>query len=683
MMPSVLLLLVSPLVMMLPLASAQTQTGSARLPEIVITGERLPRLDEAASQFLITPEDIQLLPPARPGNILRTVPGFVTIDHSGGGAKADQYLLRGFDADHGTDVAFFMDGMPVNIRSHAHGQGYADLNFVIPESLQEIEVYKGPYYVEFGDFATAGAANFITREIVEQNVAEVTFGTFNTQRYLTLLSPTKGAVRSFIALEGFLSDGPYVNPNDYYRFNGLAKFTMNPMVNSELSITASHYRGDSNASGQIPLRAVGEGIIDRFGSVDPSEGGKSQRTTGRVRFRWDARPGGTAFANMYLQNYQLDLFSNFTFFLNDPVNGDGIEQNDDRYVYGGHVGYRQSGSILGIDSAATIGFQARVDDGQVRLGTQRERERLGTTTSVDLFEASYSPYLKLEFQPLSWMRFVGGVRSDVYQFDVRDRCPDECAERPEGETSDHIVNWKANLILGPWFGTEFFLNYGTGFHSNDARAVVSDPGINPLPRARGYEVGFRTRQFERIEFSAAFWLLYLDSELVFVGDEGVTEASDATRRMGFELGTRLKLLDWLVLRGDITSTSAEFRGSGDAVPLAPRFTASGDLTARLPFGLASTLQVLHVGKRPLTEDRSVSSQPFTVLNLITRFRLPYKIGPGHLEPFLIVQNLTNTEYRQAQFFFESRLRDEPEPVADIHFTPGAPLGVLGGVGFLF
>jgi outer membrane receptor protein involved in Fe transport len=319
----------------------------------------------------------------------------------------------------------------------------------------------------------------------------------------------------------------------------------------------------------------------------------------------------------------------------------------------------------------------------VRLGTQRERERLGTTTSVDLFEASYSPYLKLEFQPLSWMRFVGGVRSDVYQFDVRDRCPDECAERPEGETSDHIVNWKANLILGPWFGTEFFLNYGTGFHSNDARAVVSDPGINPLPSARGYEVGFRTRQFERIEFSAAFWLLYLDSELVFVGDEGVTEASDATRRMGFELGTRLKLLDWLVLRGDITSTSAEFRGSGDAVPLAPRFTASGDLTARLPFGLASTLQVLHVGKRPLTEDRSVSSQPFTVLNLITRFRLPYKIGPGHLEPFLIVQNLTNTEYRQAQFFFESRLRDEPEPVADIHFTPGAPLGVLGGVGFLF
>ena len=219
--------------------------------------------------FWLPPEDIQLLPPARPGNILQTVPGFVTIDHSGGGAKADQYLLRGFDADHGTDVAFFMDGMPINIRSHAHGQGYADLNFVIPESLQEIEVYKGPYYVEFGDFATAGAANFITREIVEQNVAEVTFGTFNTRRYLTLLSPTKGAVRSFIALEGFLSGGPYVNPNDYYRFNGLAKFTMNPMVNSELSITASHYRGDSNASGQIPLRAVGEGIIDRFGSATP------------------------------------------------------------------------------------------------------------------------------------------------------------------------------------------------------------------------------------------------------------------------------------------------------------------------------------------------------------------------------------------------------------------------------
>jgi hypothetical protein len=207
--------------------------------------------------------------------------------------------------------------------------------------------------------------------------------------------------------------------------------------------------------------------------------------------------------------------------------------------------------------------------------------------------------------------------------------------------------------------------------------------MNPLPRARGYEAGVRTYQFERIEFSAAFWLLYLDSELVFVGDEGVTEASDATKRMGFELGTRLKLLDWLVLRANVTSTTAEFRGSGDAVPLAPRFTAGGDLTARLPFGLTSSLQVLHVGDRYLTEDRSVTSQPFTLLNLITRFRLPYKIGPGHLEPFLMVQNLTNTNYRQAQFFFESRLRDEPAPVADVHFTPGAPFGVLGGVGFLF
>ena len=685
MMPTILLLCVSLLVAHGSFASAQTFQIAGelpRLPDVVITGERLPRLDEAASQFLITPEDIQLQPPARPGNILRLIPGFVTVDHSGGGVKADQYLLRGFDADHGTDVAFFMDGMPINVRSHAHGQGYSDLNFVIPEALQDIEALKGPYYVEYGDFAVAGVVNFLTREYVEENTAEVSFGTFNTQRYLTLLSPTKGAVRSFVALEGYLTDGPYDNPNNYHRFNGLAKLTMNPFPNSELTLTGSYYTGDSDASGQIPLRAVEQGIIDNFGSIDPSEGGNTQRTTGRVRFRWDARPGGTAFANVYAQYYQLDLFSNFTFFLNDPVNGDGIEQNDNRYIYGGHVGYRQSGSVLGIDSAATIGFQARVDDGEIRLGTQVQRQRLGATTSVDLFEASYSPYLKLEFQPLSWMRFVGGIRADVYQFDVRNRCPD-CIEQPEGETSDHIVNWKANMILGPWFGTEFYANAGTGFHSNDARAVVTDPGINPLPRATGYEVGFRTRQFDRIEFSAAFWLLYLDSELVFVGDEGITEASDATKRLGFELFTRIKLLDWLWLRGDVTNTTAEFRGSGDAIPLAPRFTARGDLTARLPFGLSATLQAFYLGQRYLTEDRSVSSESYTVVDLITRFRLPYKFGPGYLEPFLMFQNLLNTEYKQVQFFFESRLRNEPDPVADIHFTPGAPLGVLGGVGFIF
>jgi outer membrane receptor protein involved in Fe transport len=666
------------------LFAAVPHAGEApRLPPVVITGERLPRLGEAASQFLITPEDMQLQPPARPGNLLRLAPGFVTVDHSGGGVKADQYLFRGFDADHGTDVAFFVDGMPVNIRSHAHGQGYADLNFVIPEALQEIEVYKGPYDVEFGDFATAGAVNFITRELVEQNLLEVTYGMFDTQRYLALLSPLRGPVRSLLALEGFVTDGPFINPNDYCRFNGLVKFTMNPTPQSELTVIGTHYRGDSNASGQIPRRAVERGLIDRFGAIDPTEGGKSQRTTGRVRFRYDPTPGGTAFANLYVQNYQLDLFSNFTFFLRDPIDGDGIEQNDDRFVYGGHLGYRHSANVLGVESAATLGFQARVDDARVRLGTQRRRQRLGTTVSVDLFEASYSPYLKLEFQPLRWLRVVGGVRADVFQFDVRDRCPAACSERPEGETSDHIVNGKANLILGPWFGTEVFLNYGTGFHSNDARAVVSDPGARTRPRARGYEVGLRTRQLERIEFTAAFWRLELDSELVFVGDEGVTEASEASRRLGFELATRVKLLDWLWLNANLTSTSAEFRGSGEAVPLAPRFTARGDLLAQFPFGLSARLQVLHVGKRPLIEDRRVSSQPFTVLDLVTRYRLPYKIGPGYLEPFLIIQNLTDAAYRQAQFFFESRLRDEPEPVADVHFTPGYPFTVLGGVAFRF
>ena len=229
MMPTILLLCVSLLVTHGSFASAQTAGELPRLPDVVITGERLPRLDEAASQFLITPEDIQLQLPARPGNILRLVPGFVTVDHSGGGVKADQYLVRGFDVDHGTDVAFFMDGMPINVRSHAHGQGYSDLNFVIPESLQDVEAFKGPYYTEFGDFAVAGVVNFLTRDYVEENVAEVSFGTFNTQRYLTLLSPTKGAVRSFVALEGYLTDGPYDNPNDYYRFNGLAKLTMNPI----------------------------------------------------------------------------------------------------------------------------------------------------------------------------------------------------------------------------------------------------------------------------------------------------------------------------------------------------------------------------------------------------------------------------------------------------------------------
>lgn len=660
--------------------------GYAHEPDEVVTLQEVEVADrqpaDAASERVIAEEEIRLQPPGRPGNLLRLVPGVMTFNASGGPGKADNFLLRGFDADHGTDLAGFLDGMPLNFRSHAHGQGYLDLNFLIPETLKAIEVHKGPYQVQYGDFATAGAVNFVTRDVVEEGVVQAAGGQFDTQRYLLMFSPTRGKVRSLVAAEGFYTDGPYLDPNRSPRFNGLAKLTMNPTPRSELSLTGTHYQSRWNAPGEIPLRAVEAGFLNRFGSLDPSQGGRTQRSTANLRYHYDTGSGGTAFAEGYVQYYRLDLYSNFTFFLNDPVHGDGIEQDDRRYVYGGEVGYRQGGELLGMASAATLGAQVRMDDARVRLGTQRQRVPLATTSDSLIHEASYSPYLKLEIQPARWVRLTGGPRADVFTFDVTDQCGASCPQRPNGRTTNTIVSTKGNLILGPWFGTELFLNAGTGFHSNDARAVVSNQNIQTLPRATSYEAGLRTRQWDRVELLVSLWMLDLSSELVFAGDTGTTEILGATRRYGVEVGNKLALLDWLSFTGDITLTHAAFRGTGQAIPQAPLMTGRAELTARLPEGLTASLQMLHLGSRYLTEDRSITAQPFTIFNLVARYR-PSAGRWRNLEGFLSIQNLLDTPWRQDQLFYQSQLASEPTPVGDIHFIPGTPRMILGGVAWYF
>ncbi|MDE3017772.1 MAG: TonB-dependent receptor plug domain-containing protein [Nitrospirota bacterium] len=660
-------------------AHEPAEEGAVVLPDVPVLAERLTA---ASSEHVIPGKDILLQPQGRPGNLLRLAPGILTVEHSGGAGKADQYFLRGFDADHGTDIAVFRDGMPINLRSNAHGQGYTDLNFIIPETIKEVQVYKGPYHVQYGDFDTGAAVEFVTRETVEEGIVQAAGGQFNQQRYMTMFSPPTGKVRTLVAAEGYHMDGPFLSANRYSRFNGLAKVTMNPTGRSELSLTGTYYTGRWNASGQIPLQLVNDGQLNRFGSLDPSEGGRTQRGTATLRYHYDAPGGGRFFADLYGQYYKLDLYSNFTFFLNDPVNGDGIEQNDRRFVYGSDVGYRQAGDLAGVASAATLGVQTRVDDIQVRLGTQQRRMRLGTISDSDVMEASYSPYLKLEFQPMPWMRINGGARGDLYTFTVQNRCP-TCPQQPNGQTDAAIASTKGNLVLGPWFGTEFFLNFGTGFHSNDARAVVSNPAVQTLPRATAYEVGVRTKQWDRAELLATLWAMDLSSELVYTGDTGTTEIRGATRRYGTELGARLQLLEWLSLRGDLTLTHAEFRGTGQAVPLAPEMTGQAGLTATLENGLTSSLQMLHMGKRPANEDRSVYLQGFTVFDWVNRYRVSVKMERGRVEAFFTIQNLFDAQWRQAQFFYESRVSPSAAAVSDIHFSPGMPRNVMGGIAWLF
>ncbi|MBA5876421.1 MAG: TonB-dependent receptor plug domain-containing protein [Nitrospira sp. CR1.2] len=662
-----------------PLAAHDPDALDLEVPEIQVEADRPVA---ASSQQFIPDKEYLMQPQGRPAQVLRLIPGFVAVEHSGGAGKADQYFLRGFDADHGTDVAFFTDGMPINLRSHAHGQGYTDLNFIIPETIEGVDVFKGAYLPEYGDFATAGAVNFRTRELVKEGVVQSAGGQFATQRHLLMLSPTKDKVRTLFAAEGYYTDGPFQNDNRYLRGNLLGKATMNPLGRDELVVIGTFQKSQWNGSGEIPLRAVHDGSLDRFGSIDPSEGGNTLRSTGRLNYHYDTPSGGRFFADAYAQYYRFDLFTNFTFFLNDPINGDGFQQSDRRVVYGADVGYKQLVRFFDMDGAATVGFQARVDDIHARLGPQVRRAPLGTTVDSRIFEASYAPFLKLDLQPMPWLRLSGGVRSEVFTFDVRNRCG-TCAEQPAGHTSSGLALPKMNVILGPWFNTEFFANYGEGYHSNDARSAVAQVA-SPLARARNYEVGVRSkpRGADGVELIATLWALDLKQELLFVGDEGTTEIRGASRRRGMEVAARGQVWGPLYFNGSVTWTKAEFT-NGDAIPLAPEVTAYGALLLRWPEGLTSQIQATYLGVRPLVEDRSAKAPSWTTFDLSERYQLPVKLSHGRLEAFLFVQNLFNTKWEQATFYFDSRLRNEATGVADTHFVPGSPRFVMGGLAWYF
>jgi hypothetical protein len=654
-------------------STAAPPSESLVLPPLVVTS---PPPIAASSEIFIPGQDFELLPQGRPADVLRLIPGLVIGQHQGGG-KAEQYFLRGFDADHGTDIALFVDGVPVNMRSHAHGQGYADLHFLIPETVKLVEGFKGPYFPELGDFDTAGAVNFVLRDVVPDNYVFGAIGSWDTQRALFLVSPTRGAVKTLFSGEYYHSDGPFESPNRYHRFNILGKASGNVSDTLTLSAWASYYHAEWFASGEIPLRAVDQGLISRFGSIDPSEGGNTQRANLNIDLTWKPDDRQRFTANVYATYYDLDQFNDFTLFLKDPVDGDEINQRDTRALAGLDLQYEYRSNPFGISLLSTAGFQYRIDTPHVVLAHATNRRILSTTQDVDIIEQSWSPYVKFDLVPFDKVRLVTGARGDIFNFDVHQNVNTTESDL-DGSQTDARPNVKANLILGPWADTELFANFGTGFHSNDARAIIADPTLEALPTALGYEFGVRTTVLPRVDFSVTYWVLHLDSELVFVGDEGTTEASEASRREGIEVFTNIDILSWLAFYGNFTYTFHAELDSGKAIPLAPEWTAFAELTARSPWGLNASLQMRHVGDRPANEDRTAFAEGYTVFDFVTRYRWKFA------EAFFSIENLFDTDYRETQFFFTSRLPGEPPGgVDDLHFVPGNPRTFLGGLAFYF
>lgn len=644
------------------------------LPEIatdVAVFGAIPRTAASSSQFRRQEFSRRVLRDT--ADLLQVISGLTVVQHAGGG-KANQYLIRGFDADHGTDFAVSFAGIPVNLVSHAHGQGYTDLNFVIPETLETIDVYKGPYFAELGNLATAGAAILRLRESVERPFLKVEGGQFGTRRVVAGWSPREGRNSGFVAWEGRHRDGPFRDPQDFTRLNLATRWSLPLPSNQVFSLLGTAYQGRWNQSGQIPLREVRAGRLDRFASLDPSEGGRSSRYNFSLSHQkvWAEQALNSQF---YAVHSDLTLFSNFTFFAQDPLQGDGIRQADRRGILGGHLQYHHHSHWGKLPSLLTAGLDYRQDRAQVGLSRQGKRQVWASLLRSDLDERNLGVYLQQELELHPSLKTILGLRHDRFRFHVED------LEGGSLEGTEHrsFTGPKLSLIYSPREkGPHFYLNYGRGFHSNDARSVVTAPSAVALAGADGYEVGYRQIFAGRLELAAAYWLLDLEGELVFAGDEGTTELRGPTRRHGPEVEAKWKLTDFLWIDTEASFSRGFFRGSREAIPRAPQRVISGGLSFVSPKGLAGNLRLHHLGDHPLVEDRSVQAEGYTVADLY----LQSSFGE-RWQLFLAVENLFNARYKEAQTFFESRLPWEELPVGDTHFIPGNPFNLQLGLQYRF
>lgn len=666
---------------------------------------RAERPLSAASAMAVRAQDFLLRPRYRPADILQVTPGLFVAQHAGGG-KANQYFLRGFDADHGTDLALSVDGVPVNLVSHAHGQGYADLHWVIPEVIESIDVTKGPYAAQAGDFATAGAIDLITRTQLTRSEIGLTGGMFNTYRGLVLVSPTLERWHPFFAAEVYGRDGPFIHGEHLVRYNVFAKLSFDVTPSSTLALTLTSYASGWNASGQVPERAVAAGTLSPFDTIDASEGGASQRHSAYVAYdmRPDQRSRFRAMA--YVVHAQLDLFSNFTFFSRDPVNGDEIEQNDSRTYFGLATSYDRRFRLGRIDFNTTIGLRVRSDVIDNALHYDVKREQLQDVVLANISETSFGLHGQADIVWLSWLRSVIGLRGDYFNFAVSDLLEDRATSgnATSGSRQPVIVSPKASVVLSPLAiphaTLDIFLNFGTGYHSNDARGVVRALApVTPLTRAIGYEIGARTQLWSRLDLAADFFLTDMTEETVWVGDEGTTEVRGPTRRFGGELEGRVRILDWLFADLDVTVSHATFTqnaGNTNAVALAPTVVLQAGVSLRHPVGIFGRAGAFYVGDRPATEDRALIAKGF--------LRVDCTVGFHHerFEFAVVVQNLLNAAWREAQFANTSRLASETTAAScsgrsrpatsadgtfvgceDVHFTPGNPINVQGSAKVFF
>ncbi|MBX3515057.1 MAG: TonB-dependent receptor [Xanthobacteraceae bacterium] len=659
------------------LAPGELHAQAIFLPSIEVlagSGDR-DRPPNAASELTIPPERILAQPVTRPGEALEQVPGLIVTQHSGEG-KANQYFLRGFNLDHGTDIALFVDGMPINMRTHGHGQGYADINFLIPELIQSMRVRKGPYFAEEGDFASAGAVHIDYVDRLPKNLVQVTLGSFGYKRGLAVGSGQIGDGTVLAALEATGYDGPWDNPDRLQKFNGVFRYSQGTALDG-FSVTAMAFDNKWNSTDQVAQRAIDQGIITRFGTLDPTDGGISKRYS--LSSRWSTSTDTTVTQiNGYVIRQDMRLFNNFTYFLDDPVNGDQFSQTDWRVLGGINASHTIKGNYASLPVETTFGVQTRYDDISLGLYKTAQRMTLSTVRADEVQEASTGFYVQQTVRWTAWIRTISGLRYDLYRGKVASDNP-----LNSGDANAGIFSPKGSVVLGPFNKTEFFLNAGEGFHSNDLRGVTItvDPNtglpadrVPLLVKSHGGEIGLRTSIVSRLETSFAFFMLDYESELLFVGDAGTTEASRPSRRTGFEWNSRYQFNPWLAFDLNLAHTRARFTdydAAGNFVPGAATTVISTGLTFGEPLGWFGAVKLRYFGPRPLIEDDSVRSSSTTLVNA----RLGYRFENG-MRLWLDAINLFNAKSDQIAYYYPSRLALEPlAGVDDRHLHPVEPLAI--------
>ena len=667
-------------------AQAQQAEGPApaRLDPVQITGGHYDNAvgsSDAASQGVIRAELLKSRPALRPGEVLEFVPGVIVTQHSGDG-KANQYFLRGFNLDHGTDFATSLHGLPVNMPTHGHGQGYSDLNFLIPEMVDRIEYRKGPYFVKSGDFASAGAADIVYRRSVAAPFGAVTLGQRGYRRGVaagsTEIAP---GLQLLGAAELQRNDGPWSVPEGLHKTNALLTLSSGSGVQG-WSASLMGYDARWTSTDQVPQRLIDAGSFNgqpfgRFDSLDPTDGGETRRSS--LSGEWHRQDdAGTTKVAAYAIDYQLKLFSNFTYALERPADGDQFSQQDRRTVYGLSASQAFEHTLGNLAAHGEVGLQVRHD--LIRVGLFDTVARVvtgvtGITRDDQVRQTLLGVYGQTAFEVTPWLRTVLGLRADAARFDV------DSLSQPanSGAARDHLLSPKLALVLGPWEKTEFFVNAGRGFHSNDARGTTAtvDPRtgdpvdkVPGLVASRGLELGARTEWVPGLQSSLAVWKLDFDSELVYVGDAGATEPNRPSARRGVEWNNRWIPRPWLLLDADLAWTHARFSTfdpAGDRIPNSVDKVASLAVTARDLGPWSASLQWRYLGSGALVEDNSVRSNP----SLTTNLRVSRKLQRDS-ELTLDVFNLFDRKVNDIEYFYESRLPGEAVPVADRHVHAAEP-----------